>query len=198
LIQSVQERIESLPQETRLSTIRLLAGNFQQFIVEQVCRARQVHQASLAKNEPPTIDTVIASWDGNESRLLHIDANGTLTWMESFGWVATGLGQMFVYPLLRGHIVRQMRADAGVVLAYRVIQDAIESGAYALGYPIDVCSIVAQEGQLIFNRIEDASHRRAIEDTIDVWRRLESEAFARALVPPISNMTPPNTTGKSL
>lgn len=77
-----------------------------------------------------------------ESRLLHIAANGTPEWVERP--YALGIGAPFAYALLQKYQGVDLSLDEGSLLAFKVIQEAIEVGAYGLGEPIDVWHLTSR------------------------------------------------------
>lgn len=183
LIQQVKQRIDSLPPENTLSPLPALANVLEEIAAAVVCQARDRHRRALGDPKAvPRLDLLFAGWNGRQPALLHIDENSGSEWLESFGWAATGLGEMFAYPLLRPHRIREMSVERGLVLAYKVIEDAIECGAYGLGYPVELCRIITvTEGAQ--PRVEgtflEGAEREAIKGAVDVWRQLEAETLSR-------------------
>jgi proteasome beta subunit len=87
---------------------------------------------------------------------------------------ATGNGGLFAYALLQKYesvIPRISVAKAGL-LAYRVIEEAIQVGSYGVGPPIDVWQITP-EG------IENLSEEKIVglADTSKLLREAEIKAF---------------------
>lgn len=181
LIQAMKQQIEALPPENHLSPLSALANVFQENAARIVSAAKDRHRRALGRPEAePTIDLLFSSWTGQEAQILHIGENGIGEWLQSFGWGATGLGQMFAYPLLRTHEIRGMNIDRGCILAYRVIEDAIECGAYGLGPPVKLsCCHTVTENSV--SRVQymsvEGNRLEAIRDAVLAWRQLEREAF---------------------
>ena len=63
------------------------------------------------------------------SRILHVVANGTAEWVDG-RFTASGNGAPFAHALLWPS-------------TYKVIDEAIEVGAYGLGHPIDLWELTA-------------------------------------------------------
>jgi proteasome beta subunit len=52
-----------------------------------------------------------------------------------------GNGDLFAYALLQKYQGRSLTPEKAAILAYKVIEETIEVGAYGLGPPIDVWQI---------------------------------------------------------
>ena len=52
-----------------------------------------------------------------------------------------GNGDLFAYALLQKYQGRRLTLEKAAILAYKVIEEAIEVGAYGLGPPIDVWQV---------------------------------------------------------
>lgn len=84
---------------------------------------------------------------------LHVSANGTPEWIENRAY-AIGNGAPFAYALLRKFHTVDLDLETGSVLAVKVIEEAIDVGAYGLGRPIQLMRIMpdgisrAQEAEL--------------------------------------------------
>lgn len=73
--------------------------------------------------------------------ILHILSYGTPEWIDRPH--ATGSGESFAYALLQKYRGASLTKDQASTLAVKVIQEAIEVGAYGLGPPIHLWQVTA-------------------------------------------------------
>ncbi len=52
-----------------------------------------------------------------------------------------GNGDLFAYALLRKYLGQPLNLERAAILAYKVIEETIEVGAYGLGPPIDLWQV---------------------------------------------------------
>jgi len=74
-------------------------------------------------------------------RILHITSYGTPEWIDRP--FATGNGANFAYALLQKYHERELDIEQASLLAFKVIEEAIEVGAYGLGPPIALWHVTA-------------------------------------------------------
>src|SRR2546422_2934961 len=180
LIQRVAERIDAFPQRDQplLTTLdalcmmvreavqQLLALDFRtQFFATDPKALLDLHQG----------DFLFAEYRNDQARILHILINGTPEWIAGRP-AATGNGSLFAHALLTKYGGTQMVCDRAELLTYKIIEEAIQVGAYGLGPPIDIWSIDA------------AGVRRAAEERIagleDSARLLRQQEGALLLMGP--------------
>lgn len=143
LVQRVGEHFGALPQDAHLANLRdqlgavikqcvtgLVQLDFRlQFLPPDPERLLQLHYA----------DFIFAEL-GREAELLHISSLGSPEWFQNQP-VVLGNGDLFAYALLQKYQGRSLTPEKAAILAYKVIEEAIEVGAYGLGPPIDVWQI---------------------------------------------------------
>lgn len=78
-----------------------------------------------------------------QPRILHITSYGTPEWIERP--FATGSGAVFAYALLRKYQDVQVNVEQASLLAFKVVEEAIEVGAYGLGPPIEVWQVLPSD-----------------------------------------------------
>jgi 20S proteasome, alpha and beta subunits len=71
-----------------------------------------------------------------QPRILHVTSYGTPEWIDRA--FATGNGANFAYALLQKYHGRAVNMEQASLLAFKVIEEAIEVGAYGLGPPIEL------------------------------------------------------------
>lgn len=145
LIQLLQEKLQNLPAEAALESLRepigllvkdtvleLLHLDFRsQFVASDQEKLVQLH----------TADFIFAEYT-RKPELLHINIFGSPEWLVGRPFVA-GNGDLFAYALLRKYQEQRLKLPQATLLAYKVIEEAIEVGAYGLGGPIDLWQLSA-------------------------------------------------------
>jgi 20S proteasome alpha/beta subunit len=74
-------------------------------------------------------------------KILHIMTHGTPEWIEDGRFAVTGNGDQFAHALLAKYAGRPLTCGRAKLLAYKVVEEAIQVGAYGLGAPIDVWEV---------------------------------------------------------
>lgn len=126
----------------------------------------QLHPGDFVFAECPVQD--------QESRILHITISGTAEWITRHAF-ATGSGDLFAYALLGKYDLSTLDIELAKVLALKVIEEAIQVGAYGLGPPVQMCEI-SENG---VKRIPDAEIA-ALGDTARLFREKEQSLFQSA------------------
>lgn len=73
-----------------------------------------------------------------EPRIWHLGKDANDEFMDQIGYAATGSGDVFAHTIFKSLYRRDMWLQEGALLAYKVIKDAMEVGAYGLGGPVDI------------------------------------------------------------
>lgn len=140
LIQRVQEALADLPTHHSLAELRdTLARTVQQAIralleLDVLTEFVQTDPNLLLSLHPG--DFLFAEFAAEGPRLLHIAANGTPEWVT--GCFAIGNGANFAYALLQKYQQADLNLAQAVLLAYRVIAETVQVGAFGLDFPIDL------------------------------------------------------------
>jgi proteasome beta subunit len=189
VIQRVAERIEAFPQRHQpLLTIRdslctmvreavqqLLALDFRtQFFTGDPKALLDLHPA----------DFLFAEYR-DQPRILHVLINGTPEWIAGRPG-ATGNGAVFAHALLTKYGGTQLICDRAELLCYKVIEEAIQVGAYGLGPPIDIWSIDANGA-----RRAPETHIAALEDAARLLRQRETELLVGGPGQEVPGAVPP-------
>lgn len=172
LIQRVQEAIADLPAghdlaQLRDTLARIVKQSVQSLLELDVLTDYLQGDPGLLLGLHPG-DFIFAEYNNLQPLMLHIAANGTPEWFNSF--FASGNGANFAYALLQKYQNIELTLDQAVLLAYRVIDETIQVGAYGLDYPIDIW-LIDQQGlhQL------DANDFETLAKASDVLRLKEIE-----------------------
>lgn len=175
LIQRVQERMKALA-DACLSTLRDSIG---QIVKQCLVELMQLDfRVPLLPQEPEVLlrlhpgDFVFAQVSPKRY-LLHITAYGTPEWIQGRAF-ASGVGAVFAYALLQKYQDTALDVERASVLAYKVIEEAIEVGAYGLGPPVDIWQ-VKKDG---VSQLDEA-RLVAINDTATAIREAEIELLTR-------------------
>ena len=120
-------------------------------------------------------DFVFAEYRQKRPRILHIIQNGTPEWIDDRPF-ASGTGDLFAYALLQRYqsVICGLSVEQTSLLAFGVIREAIEVGAYGLGPPIDVWQITQQGHE----KLPD-EQIASLEDAVDTLRYAEMELFSQ-------------------
>lgn len=143
LIQRIEEHIGTLPVGRPLASLRDDIG---QIVKQCITELIQLDfRSSYFAEDPDTLlklhpaDFVFAEFS-QFPYVLHISVDGVPEWIQEAPF-ATGSGDLFAYALLRKYQGKSLNLKCASILAYKVMQEAIEVDAYGLGHPIDVWQI---------------------------------------------------------
>lgn len=140
LIQRVQEAIEAASARHSLADLRdSLARMVQQSVralleLDVLTEFVQSDPALLLSLHPG--DFIFAEFNQGQPRMLHITSSGTPEWISSL--FASGNGANFAYALMQKYQSAQLSLESASLLAFKVIDETIQVGAYGLDYPIDI------------------------------------------------------------
>jgi len=144
LIQRVAEHLNTLPdREQPLINLRDFLAQAIKTSVEQLLNLD--FRTKFASGNPDSLlrlhpgDFIFAEYR-EQPRLLHITINGTPEWICGRP-IASGSGDLFAYALLRKYQGLQLDVQMASLLAFKVIEETIQVGAYGLGPPIDIWRI---------------------------------------------------------
>lgn len=110
--------------------------------------------------------------------ILHVTSYGTPEWIERP--YATGSGALFAYALLQKYQGVGLSNDQVSVLAAKVIEEAIEVGAYGLGPPIHVWHITAEGISVL-----DEARLAALADAAKTLRDSEVRLLVESPIDPM-------------
>jgi 20S proteasome alpha/beta subunit len=137
------------------------------------------HRAFYGSEEgAPVANILIAFYDREERRfrIWHILPDGGEEFLEELGYGCAGIGDTFAHAFIKDYYSPNLSVEKGKVLAYRVVKDAIEIGAFGLGEPIDIWTIKMVDGK---PEIRDLTSDEilALNDTYLLWKELERKIF---------------------
>jgi proteasome beta subunit len=107
--------------------------------------------------------------------ILHITSYGTPEWIEARPY-AIGSGAPFAFALLRKYHGLALDLERASLLAFKVLEEAIDVGAYGLGRPLHIWQITPQ-GIVVLDEAKQA----ALEDFARELREAEIQSLFRGL-----------------
>ncbi len=170
LIQRVEERMGTLPPNAPLVNLRDQIG---QIVKQCITELLQLDfRTPFIPQDPNQLlqlhpgDFVFAEFSPKPC-VLHITAFGTPEWIKDRPF-ASGNGDLFAYALLQKYQRKSLNLERASVLAYKVIEEAIEVGAYGLGPPVDIWHLNTDGVKCL-----DSSQIAGIEDSVRTLREAE-------------------------
>jgi proteasome beta subunit len=145
LIQRLQERLPILPLDSPLTNLRDQIGELIKNCILELLHMDfrsnflDLEQDRLIQLHPA--DFIFAEFT-KMPELLHMSIVGSPEWMGERPFVA-GNGDLFAYALLRKYQKQHLKLEQTTLLAYKVLEETIEVGAYGIGGTIDLWQISA-------------------------------------------------------
>jgi len=176
MIQKIETVFNSLPME--ILNAPLSESQLRQAILQSAHAIRvqelQRHRTLYGQGrdiEAGVADLIIVEYQ-NGPRIWHINPDCMDEFLEDFGYGVSGSGDIFAHTLLKNHKIKNLSVEQGCLIAYRVLRDAIDIGAFGLGEPIDIWIInktgVKQKSQ---------PEMLALRDSYASWIEAEEELF---------------------
>ncbi len=178
MIQKIEAVFSDLPKE--ILNASLNEPQLRRTILENAHALRaqelQRHRALYGQGrdmEAGVADPLIIEHQGNP-RIWHINPDCADEFLEEFGYGASGIGDIFAHTLLKNFKIKEFSIEQAALVAYRVLRDAIDIGAFGLGEPIDIW-VIDKDGI----RHKQESEMLALRDAYATWREAEEETFSR-------------------
>jgi 20S proteasome alpha/beta subunit len=165
---------ESLSKGLDIKTREELRQNLFQIMKNEVERHKAFHGNTKGA---PLADILICTHEGDKGyRIWHIAPDCADELLDELGYACTGIGDTFAYTLLRNYYSSDVDIEKGKLVAYRVIKDAIDIGAYGLGEPVDIWTMKMDNGDF---KIEQLSNNEimALNDAYVTWKEAEKSVF---------------------
>lgn len=181
-IQKIEERLQltlTTEKTSNLSELRPHLVKIVHALRKEALEAHRELYGPRGEEETPYADVLFAEYHDNIGRILRISRDGRDVWLDDFGYGAVGIGDSFAYTLLSGHSISGLSVDVLKVHACRVIEDAIEIGAFGMGPPIDLW-VIKPDGEV--QKLEQPEVD-SIEDTCRGLRQALLETFKERLEP---------------
>jgi len=109
----------------------------------------------------------------NSCNIWHIAPDCSDELLDDIGYACTGSGDVFAYTLLKNFDVKDLDIEKAKLVAYRIIREAIEIGAFGLGEPIDIW-VINSNGKITQLSKEEIM---GLSDTFATWKEIEKEVF---------------------
>lgn len=179
MIQKIEMLFGNIPKE--ILNARLDEPQLRQTILQNAhgLRAQELHRHRTLHGqgrdiEAGSADILIVEYYQGNSRIWHINSDCADEFLEEFGYGTSGSGDIFAHTLLKNYKIKDLSVEEGCLIAYRVLRDAINIGAFGLGEPIDIWVIdnsgVNQKSQ---------SEMLALRDSYATWMEAEEETFRK-------------------
>ncbi len=178
LIQRVEERLRVLPHGQPLVQLRdQIAQIVKQCVTELLnldFRTPFFQQSPENMLQLHPGDFVFAEYTP-EPGILHVSVNGTPEWIRDRVF-ASGNGNLFAYALLQKYqpIFSSLDIERASILAFKVIEEAIEVGAYGLGPPVHIWQLAESAADQL-----DESKVARISDMANTLRATEVKLFTK-------------------
>lgn len=136
------------------------------------------HKSFHGKPEgAPLADTLICvRHQDSNCRIWHIAPDCADEFLDELGYGCSGIGDTFAHTLLKIYYSSDLDTERGKLVAYRVIKEAIEIGAFGLGEPIDIWVMNKSDGKIKQLTKEEIM---ALGDSHIAWRNMEREVFKK-------------------
>jgi 20S proteasome alpha/beta subunit len=134
LIQRVAEQLTQLL-ETE-SSLELIRDSLAKTV-------KKCAQELFQLDQQPPQDSFVFVQYLNQPRILQISVSGTPEWITT-GPFSIGIGRMFAHALLQKYtrlFPDKIDVQKASLLAFKIIEEAIQVGAFGLGPPIDIWAI---------------------------------------------------------
>jgi len=158
---------------------------------ETISRYRGIYGSLIGDRKAPAAVTMVVGYEQSLPTIIIIDQDGEDVDCHEFGYAAIGIGDIFAHSLLHNHKIGDITCLRGQVLAYKVIKEAIEVGAYGLGEPVDVWAIQFADNKPKINHLSQ-EQINALEDTHDALKKLEINLFKELQMGEPSNTSSPD------
>ena len=190
-IQKIDRALNGLPNESKKRSIEELRQQIIDIIYTQrhraLVRSRELHGKEEGDRKASYADTLFCAYEKGKPKIIHITADAKDEDLEEFGYAASGIGDTFAYTLLRGRDIKSLSCDEGKVLAYKVIRESIDVGAFGLGEPIDIWVISETEVKgketIKICRVPE-EEIAAIHDVYTSLKQAEEEIFKKSKLGP--------------
>ncbi len=181
IIQKIKKKIDTIPKELKdgekIEQIKELLCNsiVHSLRSEMLNKFRDLYGSNDAEEKTPSATLILAGYQNNRPIIYEISPDGIDVEIEDY--CAIGIGVPFSQVILKDFNVCSLSIEEGKLLVYKVISDAIETGAYGMGFPIKIWTIT-NKGHLNSDQIEE-KELKAIEDTVKAIRELTKETFLK-------------------
>jgi proteasome beta subunit len=182
LIQKIMDELDGLtiPSSPKFKNTRRL---IKQKCLPEMKDAADTHirQPIRGYDLPPTATFLFGCIQHRLPFILEIEADGRDTvYDKNYGcFHAIGSGKALAQAIIRPHLTRERDLQLGKILAYRILEDAIELAASGLSKPIHLQTL---ELDGTINELNDDELINLQKDC-ELWRELEREALGRLLAP---------------
>lgn len=181
-IQKIQDGVNALPIEIKQSnSFEKIKENIKIGVVHQIRKETIEHYKNLGTHPDDekiseNSEIILAGFLNGAPKIYHIGIDAMDTRYDDYCTI--GFGTPFAQVILKDYEINNLNVEQGKILTYKVIKDAIETGAFSMDYPISIWVINSRNGKIEAYKLED-SEIDAIRDTTDAFSVLEKEIFMK-------------------
>jgi proteasome beta subunit len=186
LLQKIGYALESLDESRLSSPIKELRPVLFNTVRPAMVEAVQAFIPVGPNPQPPIVDLLFCGYCGDDPWILEITRTATDVQHEEIGFAAIGSADIFPYFALTSlahYGVRQRSTAEGQLIAYRVLDDAINTAAYGIGGRVQICIVDRPPGagQPAKARRLSLDELRALQEAVTGWKRTESDSLSETL-----------------
>jgi len=181
MIQKVETVLNTLPKEIlnaplgELQLRQAILQNAHAIRAHELQRHRALHGQGRDM-EVGVADLLIVEY-AQKACIWHINPDCCDEFLEEFGYGCSGSGDIFAHTLIKNFKIIEFQIEQGTLIAYRVIREAIDIGAFGLGEPIDIW-IIDKDGI----KQKTPTEMLALRDAYSAWREAEEGIFKQLFV----------------
>ena len=176
-----QKLDEALEGTVMRDSVKLMRREIKKRLAQDLRESASLHAAypTTDSHLPPVAILLFAGVLDDKPWILEIekDNSDTVYGNDLGNFAAIGSGKMLAQALFRPHLWNARDLQEGKVLAYRILDEAINLSATGLARPIHIHTITL-DGSIEKVKEEECE---ALDDTCEGWRQLERESFKQAL-----------------
>ena len=135
--------------------------------------------AAVGNIDAAAAAVLFAGYAQSEPHLFEITHQGNCVNHSDPGYAAIGSGDIFTYHALASFSefnVKTMSIDKGIILACRIVDDAIKVAAYGLGWPIQL-AVIKPDGTKGKAKILSEDEVKRVRDDVSFWKGSEADLF---------------------
>lgn len=181
LIKNIKELEKDLTTSIKIVIKEKLSELYKKEI-EPIVRFHQSLGIPPQQIRPPIADIIIAKFfEDNRKIIWHITPDCRDESLEDLGYGCTGNGDIFAHTLLKEFDIKSMEIEEGKLIAYNTIKLGIEVGAYGLGEPIYIWTLVKEKNGIEIKKLSE-EEIMALNDTWLSWKETQRELFNKFII----------------
>lgn len=177
VIQKIKKKINEIPNEVKdtgkIDDIKnIICNQIIHPIRKEMLNKFKDLYGERGEENAPSADLILAGYSNNNPVIHLISKDGLEE--EEDNYCAIGIGDAFAQISLKDYDTRSLNVEIVKVLVYRAIFDAIETGAYGMGEPINIWAIKLNNEEAESKKLNE-SELKGIKDTVEAIREINKE-----------------------